>query len=133
MSNGWGGIRTPGAFRHTRFPGVHNQPLCHPSKRWIDILQYRYSLRESPVVAKATRERGRTPKAAQNGAAPLEHFARSGVLWSAGRFRTAFRADVRVVIDGTIRRGAIECRRRIRRNPRTRRSPDQTAFCKRSL
>jgi hypothetical protein len=33
MSSGWGGIRTPGAFRHTRFPGVHNQPLCHPSKR----------------------------------------------------------------------------------------------------
>ena len=31
--NGWGGIRTPGAFRHTRFPGVHNQPLCHPSKQ----------------------------------------------------------------------------------------------------
>jgi hypothetical protein len=30
--NGWGGIRTPGAFRHTRFPGVHNQPLCHPSR-----------------------------------------------------------------------------------------------------
>ena len=30
--DGWGGIRTPGAFRHTRFPGVHNQPLCHPSK-----------------------------------------------------------------------------------------------------
>src|SRR5262249_55201519 len=29
---GWGGIRTPDAFRHTRFPGVHNQPLCHPSK-----------------------------------------------------------------------------------------------------
>ena len=29
--NGWGGIRTPGALRHTRFPGVHNQPLCHPS------------------------------------------------------------------------------------------------------
>src|ERR1051326_8655826 len=29
---GWGGIRTPGAFRHTRFPGVHNQPLCHPSR-----------------------------------------------------------------------------------------------------
>gem|GEM_PF-5905196 len=28
---GWGGIRTPGAFRHTRSPGVHNQPLCHPS------------------------------------------------------------------------------------------------------
>src|SRR5216117_3131345 len=31
--NGWGGIRTPGAFRHTRSPGVHNQPLCHPSER----------------------------------------------------------------------------------------------------
>ena len=31
-ANGWGGIRTPGAFQHTRFPGVHNQPLCHPSK-----------------------------------------------------------------------------------------------------
>src|SRR6266699_2208838 len=28
---GWAGIRTPGAFRHTRFPGVHNRPLCHPS------------------------------------------------------------------------------------------------------
>jgi hypothetical protein len=35
--NGWGGIRTPGAFRHTRFPGVHNQPLCHPSI-WSNIL-----------------------------------------------------------------------------------------------
>ncbi len=55
--NGWGGIRTPGAFRHTRFPGVHNQPLCHPSRCWINILQYRYSLRESPVVAKAVRRR----------------------------------------------------------------------------
>jgi hypothetical protein len=31
--DGWGGIRTPGAFRHTRFPGVHNRPLCHPSSR----------------------------------------------------------------------------------------------------
>src|SRR6266446_424647 len=31
ISGGWGGIRTPGAFQHTRFPGVHNQPLCHPS------------------------------------------------------------------------------------------------------
>ena len=30
-NGGWGGIRTPGAFRHTRFPGVHNRPLCHPS------------------------------------------------------------------------------------------------------
>jgi hypothetical protein len=29
--SGWAGIRTPGAFRHTRFPGVHNRPLCHPS------------------------------------------------------------------------------------------------------
>ena len=29
--NGWEGIRTPGALRHTRFPGVHNRPLCHPS------------------------------------------------------------------------------------------------------
>ena len=31
--DGWGGIRTPGAFQHTRSPGVHNQPLCHPSER----------------------------------------------------------------------------------------------------
>ena len=31
LRRGWGGIRTPGAFQHTRFPGVHNQPLCHPS------------------------------------------------------------------------------------------------------
>ena len=31
--NGWEGIRTPGALRHTRFPGVHNRPLCHPSFR----------------------------------------------------------------------------------------------------
>src|ERR1700748_1223076 len=30
--NGWEGIRTPGALRHTRFPGVHNRPLCHPSR-----------------------------------------------------------------------------------------------------
>src|SRR5438477_26062 len=30
---GWGGIRTLGAFQHTRFPGVHNRPLCHPSRR----------------------------------------------------------------------------------------------------
>lgn len=30
---GWGGIRTPGTLRYTRFPGVHNRPLCHPSKR----------------------------------------------------------------------------------------------------
>src|SRR3989442_12893133 len=30
-AGGWGGIRTLGAFRHTRFPGVHNRPLCHPS------------------------------------------------------------------------------------------------------
>src|ERR1043166_2644771 len=30
-NGGWAGIRTPGAFRHTRFPGVHNRPLCHPS------------------------------------------------------------------------------------------------------
>ena len=33
INGGWGGIRTPGAFRHTRFPGVHNRPLCHPSGR----------------------------------------------------------------------------------------------------
>jgi hypothetical protein len=38
---GWGGIRTPGAFRHTRFPGVHNQPLCHPSRCCRRTLQYR--------------------------------------------------------------------------------------------
>ena len=31
--SGWAGIRTPGAFRHTRFPGVHNRPLCHPSQK----------------------------------------------------------------------------------------------------
>ena len=30
-ARGWAGIRTPGAFQHTRFPGVHNRPLCHPS------------------------------------------------------------------------------------------------------
>ena len=36
--NGWGGIRTPGAFRHTRFPGVHNQPLCHPSNLFVFVL-----------------------------------------------------------------------------------------------
>ena len=31
QAGGWAGIRTPGAFQHTRFPGVHNRPLCHPS------------------------------------------------------------------------------------------------------
>ena len=35
---GWEGIRTPGALRHTRFPGVHNRPLCHPSINLILIL-----------------------------------------------------------------------------------------------
>jgi hypothetical protein len=29
---GQGGIRTPGTFRYTRFPGVHNRPLCHLSR-----------------------------------------------------------------------------------------------------
>src|SRR5438067_10290411 len=32
--SGWEGIRTPGALRHTRFPGVHNRPLCHPSSQY---------------------------------------------------------------------------------------------------
>jgi hypothetical protein len=41
--NGWGGIRTPGAFRHTRSPGVHNQPLCHPS---IDLMSKLQSLKQ---------------------------------------------------------------------------------------
>ena len=45
-----GGIRTPGAFQHTRFPGVHNQPLCHPSKRWIGILQHPQLPRESVAL-----------------------------------------------------------------------------------
>jgi hypothetical protein len=35
INRGWGGIRTPGAVRHTRSPGVHNQPLCHPSESWF--------------------------------------------------------------------------------------------------
>ena len=30
---GWGGIRTRGTFRYTRFPGVPNRPLWHPSCR----------------------------------------------------------------------------------------------------
>ncbi len=30
---GWGGIRTRGTLRYTRFPGVPNRPLWHPSKR----------------------------------------------------------------------------------------------------
>ena len=30
-TGGWGGIRTPDTFRYTRFPGVRNRPLCHPS------------------------------------------------------------------------------------------------------
>ena len=38
QDGGWGGIRTPGAFRHTRFPGVHNRPLCHPSERIFLLL-----------------------------------------------------------------------------------------------
>jgi hypothetical protein len=30
--SGWGGIRTLGTFRYTRFPGVPNRPLWHPSR-----------------------------------------------------------------------------------------------------
>gem|GEM_PF-4590376 len=29
---GWGGIRTLGTLRYTRFPGVPNRPLWHPSE-----------------------------------------------------------------------------------------------------
>ena len=28
---GWGGFEPPVPFGYTRFPGVHNRPLCHPS------------------------------------------------------------------------------------------------------
>ncbi len=34
---GWGGIRTRGTFRYTRFPGVPNRPLWHPSCRSLDF------------------------------------------------------------------------------------------------
>jgi hypothetical protein len=30
---GWGGIRTRGTLRYTRFPGVPDRPLWHPSKK----------------------------------------------------------------------------------------------------
>jgi hypothetical protein len=30
-AGGWGGIRTLGTFRYTRFPGVPDRPLWHPS------------------------------------------------------------------------------------------------------
>jgi hypothetical protein len=45
--NGWGGIRTPGAFRHTRFPGVHNRPLCHPSEQLFLFLRILILVRQS--------------------------------------------------------------------------------------
>ena len=38
--SGWEGIRTPGALRHTRFPGVHNRPLCHPSFRILLVIVF---------------------------------------------------------------------------------------------
>jgi len=63
-------------------------------------------------------------------AAPVEHFAQSAL--ECGAFSHRFRANVRVGSAEIIRRAAVECRRRIRRNPRTRRSPDRSAFCKRS-
>ena len=33
QQHGWGGIRTLGTLRYTRFPGVPNRPLWHPSLR----------------------------------------------------------------------------------------------------
>src|SRR5438045_3711910 len=59
-NRGWGGIRTPGAFRHTRFPGVHNRPLCHPSERKLQIpstkLQ-RNSKLQTPLSAALSRRK----------------------------------------------------------------------------
>src|SRR4029077_17487480 len=43
------------------------------------------------------------------------------------------RKSIRVASVGTIRRAAIECRCKIRRSPRTQRSLDRIAFCKRLL
>src|SRR5947199_7075005 len=48
--NGWEGIRTPGALRHTRFPGVHNRPLCHPSlelRSWTAATETRLKLQST--------------------------------------------------------------------------------------
>ena len=33
-SGGEGGIRTPGSFHYTRFPGEHHRPLGHLSAGW---------------------------------------------------------------------------------------------------
>ena len=49
--NGWGGIRTPGAFRHTRFPSVHNRPLCHPSEQVFLFLRILISVRLETIGA----------------------------------------------------------------------------------
>jgi hypothetical protein len=50
--NGWGGIRTPGALRHTRFPGVHNRPLCHPSERIFDFVRILILVRLETIETK---------------------------------------------------------------------------------
>src|SRR6202023_828315 len=36
---GWGGIRTRGTFRYTRFPGVPNRPLWDPSSKQTGSLE----------------------------------------------------------------------------------------------
>src|SRR3954451_1997773 len=49
-TDGWEGIRTPGALRHTRFPGVHNRPLCHPSfdrQSWTTATETRLKLQST--------------------------------------------------------------------------------------
>src|SRR5262249_42960102 len=56
--SGWGGIRTPGTFRYTRFPGVHNRPLCHPSKRWFLLVLVLVLVNRAQIV-NSFRLRGR--------------------------------------------------------------------------
>jgi hypothetical protein len=62
QDGGWGGIRTPGALRHTRFPGVHNRPLCHPSGQIFGFVRILILVRLETIETKRRlrgRKRGR--------------------------------------------------------------------------
>jgi hypothetical protein len=127
-----GGFEPPVPFgTHALQACTINRSVTHPSVGF-DILQHRQYSREPAVVTKATRGRGRTPKAARKSKQDVleilhECFGVRGV------FAPLFQMHVtRIVIAGTIRRAAIECRCKTRRSRRILRSRDQNAFCKRS-
>ena len=63
--NGEGGIRTPGAFQHTRLPSVHHRPLGHLSKGVI-------TADETKKIAKLSEREGFEPSVPSDGTTDFE-------------------------------------------------------------